>query len=166
MAFGLFLLFQLSNYRAVRAALPPPVPLFCPEGLISPLSFPPVSHAVEAGGFFCAAYKKTVDKATEICIINFVRQNTAGLCKGSTADSDSVCEGSNPSPAAMIRGCNASCVTSSFLLSFAYDTVSPASSDQAAGDRHPSQRRESSQTTSGTSEAGMILSKTRPNGRQ
>ena len=25
----------------------------------------------------------------------------AGLCKGSTADSDSVCEGSNPSPAAM-----------------------------------------------------------------
>ena len=26
--------------------------------------------------------------------------NTAGLCKGSTADSDSVCEGSNPSPAA------------------------------------------------------------------
>ena len=29
----------------------------------------------------------------------FVR-NIAGLCKGSTADSDSVCEGSNPSPAA------------------------------------------------------------------
>ena len=27
--------------------------------------------------------------------------NLAGLCKGSTADSDSVCEGSNPSPAAM-----------------------------------------------------------------
>ena len=26
--------------------------------------------------------------------------NIAGLCKGSTADSDSVCEGSNPSPAA------------------------------------------------------------------
>ena len=25
----------------------------------------------------------------------------AGLCKGSTTDSDSVCEGSNPSPAAM-----------------------------------------------------------------
>ena len=24
----------------------------------------------------------------------------AGLCKGSTTDSDSVCEGSNPSPAA------------------------------------------------------------------
>ena len=28
------------------------------------------------------------------------RTNIAGLCKGSTADSDSVCEGSNPSPAA------------------------------------------------------------------
>ena len=27
----------------------------------------------------------------------------AGLCKGSTADSDSVCEGSNPSPAAKQR---------------------------------------------------------------
>ena len=27
----------------------------------------------------------------------------AGLCKGSTADSDSVCEGSNPSPAASKR---------------------------------------------------------------
>ena len=27
-------------------------------------------------------------------------KHTAGLCKGSTADSDSVCEGSNPSPAA------------------------------------------------------------------
>ena len=26
--------------------------------------------------------------------------NIAGLCNGSTADSDSVCEGSNPSPAA------------------------------------------------------------------
>ena len=32
-----------------------------------------------------------------------VRQDTAGLCKGSTADSDSVCEGSNPSPAASKR---------------------------------------------------------------
>ena len=27
----------------------------------------------------------------------------AGLCKGSTTDSDSVCEGSNPSPAAKIK---------------------------------------------------------------
>ena len=33
-------------------------------------------------------------------IIVNVRQDTAGLCNGSTADSDSVCEGSNPSPAA------------------------------------------------------------------
>ena len=31
--------------------------------------------------------------------------NLAGLCKGSTADSDSVCEGSNPSPAAIILRC-------------------------------------------------------------
>ena len=36
-------------------------------------------------------------------IIVFVRQNIAGLCNGSTADSDSVCEGSNPSPAASKR---------------------------------------------------------------
>ena len=28
------------------------------------------------------------------------KQEIAGLCNGSTADSDSVCEGSNPSPAA------------------------------------------------------------------
>ena len=45
--------------------------------------------------------EKTVDKQGKTCIIVFVRQDTAGLCKGSTADSDSVCEGSNPSPAAM-----------------------------------------------------------------
>ena len=32
--------------------------------------------------------------------VNF---NIAGLCKGSTADSDSVCLGSNPSPAAKNR---------------------------------------------------------------
>ena len=44
--------------------------------------------------------KKSVDKFREMRIIVFVRQNTAGLCNGSTADSDSVCEGSNPSPAA------------------------------------------------------------------
>ena len=30
-------------------------------------------------------------------------RDTAGLCKGSTTDSDSVCEGSNPSPAASKR---------------------------------------------------------------
>ena len=34
----------------------------------------------------------------------------AGLCNGSTADSDSVCEGSNPSPAAkrLPQNCNGS----------------------------------------------------------
>ena len=31
------------------------------------------------------------------------RRQIAELCKGSTADSDSVCEGSNPSPAAKAR---------------------------------------------------------------
>ena len=30
------------------------------------------------------------------------KHGLAGLCKGSTADSDSVCEGSNPSPAAKV----------------------------------------------------------------
>ena len=30
----------------------------------------------------------------------------AGLCKGSTTDSDSVCEGSNPSPAAKTKPWN------------------------------------------------------------
>ena len=36
------------------------------------------------------------------------QRNIAGLCNGSTADSDSVCEGSNPSPAAkepQSKGC-------------------------------------------------------------
>ncbi len=33
----------------------------------------------------------------------FFLTRLAGLCKGSTADSDSVCEGSNPSPAARYR---------------------------------------------------------------
>ena len=47
--------------------------------------------------------KKGVDKSEKMRIIVFVRQNTAGLCNGSTADSDSVCEGSNPSPAAKKR---------------------------------------------------------------
>ena len=44
-------------------------------------------------------------------IITFVLARTsekiAGLCKGSTADSDSVCEGSNPSPAAIKETVNA-----------------------------------------------------------
>ena len=32
------------------------------------------------------------------------KNKIAGLCKGSTTDSDSVCEGSNPSPAAKRKG--------------------------------------------------------------
>ena len=52
--------------------------------------------------------EKTVDKQEKTCIIVFVRRNTAGLCKGSTADSDSVCEGSNPSPAA--KGNHRKCI--------------------------------------------------------
>ena len=50
--------------------------------------------------FFSGRPRKGIDKCPKTCIIVFVRQNIAGLCKGSTADSDSVCEGSNPSPAA------------------------------------------------------------------
>ena len=50
--------------------------------------------------------KKGVDKFRKMRIIIFVRQNIAGLCNGSTADSDSVCEGSNPSPAAIEKPCN------------------------------------------------------------
>ena len=50
--------------------------------------------------------KKGVDKFRKMRIIVFVRQNIAGLCNGSTADSDSVCEGSNPSPAAIEKPCN------------------------------------------------------------
>ena len=42
---------------------------------------------------------KPLDK-TEFFSIMIAVPNIAGLCKGSTADSDSVCEGSNPSPAA------------------------------------------------------------------
>ena len=52
--------------------------------------------------------KKGVDILKNIAIINYALRATAqseknkiaGLCKGSTTDSDSVCEGSNPSPAA------------------------------------------------------------------
>ena len=59
-----------------------------------------ISHQIPGCRYIFDLPKKTVDKPREICIIVFVRQDTAGLCKGSTADSDSVCEGSNPSPAA------------------------------------------------------------------
>ena len=48
--------------------------------------------------------KKALDKGNHFCIIVSVRQDTAGLCKGSTADSDSVCLGSNPGTAAKSLG--------------------------------------------------------------
>ena len=48
-------------------------------------------------GKACSTAKKELDKSPKACIIAL---RLAGLCKGSTADSDSVCEGSNPSPAA------------------------------------------------------------------
>ena len=44
--------------------------------------------------------EKKLDFPRVLGIIPLASTNTAGLCKGSTADSDSVCEGSNPSPAA------------------------------------------------------------------
>ena len=47
-------------------------------------------------------WQLVLDKCKTAGIITNVRQaNIAGLCNGSTADSDSVCEGSNPSPAAI-----------------------------------------------------------------
>lgn len=52
------------------------------------------------GKIFLEDFHFVLDKQRKTSIIVFVRQDTAGLCKGSTADSDSVCEGSNPSPAA------------------------------------------------------------------
>ena len=49
----------------------------------------------------------SLDNQGKLCIINMrlrdkseTQESIAGLCKGSTPDSDSVCEGSNPSPAA------------------------------------------------------------------
>ena len=38
--------------------------------------------------------------------MRFGAGSIAGLCNGSTPDSDSVCEGSNPSPAAKIKSWN------------------------------------------------------------
>ena len=55
--------------------------------------------------------KITLDNFEMFVIITFVlaeQQDIAGLCKGSTTDSDSVCEGSNPSPAAMRKPRNQS----------------------------------------------------------
>ena len=60
--------------------------------------------------------EKALDKLSGMRIIVFVRQNIAGLCKGSTADSDSVCEGSNPSPAATDKSETVRFWTSFFLF--------------------------------------------------
>lgn len=53
----------------------------------------------------------SVDIPEKLSIINHAaavnaakQMEIAGLCKGSTTDSDSVCEGSNPSPAASLEG--------------------------------------------------------------
>ena len=56
------------------------------------------SNSFPLNAFFL---KKSIDKPGKMSIIKSVRgTNIAGLCKGSTADSDSVCRGSNPlSPA-------------------------------------------------------------------
>ena len=49
----------------------------------------------------------------------FAKQfNIAGLCKGSTADSDSVCLGSNPSPAARKKHFVRSAFFSYIILSY------------------------------------------------
>ena len=60
----------------------------------------PVRRPFFFGKFPLKNRKKGIDKWRLMRIISNVRQDTAGLCNGSTADSDSVCEGSNPSPAA------------------------------------------------------------------
>ena len=44
----------------------------------------------------------------------------AGLCNGSTTDSDSVCEGSNPSPAATEKPCSLNDYRVFLLLLYAY----------------------------------------------
>ena len=52
---------------------------------------------------FFGIFAITLDKPQKKSIIEEQQKTTkniAGLCNGSTADSDSVCEGSSPSPAA------------------------------------------------------------------
>ena len=44
---------------------------------------------------------KSIDKMGALGL--YFHLHTAGLCNGSTTDSDSVCLGSNPSPAAMTK---------------------------------------------------------------
>ena len=62
---------------------------------------PPGTPFQQAAIFF----EKGLDNLRAFGIINPAltewAQKIAGLCKGSTTDSDSVCEGSNPSPAAI-----------------------------------------------------------------
>ncbi len=62
-------------------------------------------------------FPKTLDNSAQFAIITFVlaraTKEIAGLCKGSTTDSDSVCEGSNPSPAAKQ---NATCFNKSHFF--------------------------------------------------
>ena len=62
-------------------------------------------------------WQLVLDKCKTAGIITNVRQaNIAGLCNGSTADSDSVCEGSNPSPAATEKSETVRFWTSFFLF--------------------------------------------------
>ena len=62
-------------------------------------------------------WQLVLDKCKTAGIITNVRQaNIAGLCNGSTADSDSVCEGSNPSPAATEKSETVGFWTSFFCL--------------------------------------------------
>ena len=53
------------------------------------------------------------------------QENIAGLCKGSTTDSDSVCEGSNPSPAATRKALKQSCFRA-FSFPFPTGKMRPA----------------------------------------
>ena len=57
--------------------------------------------------------------------MNTTNKKIAGLCKGSTADSDSVCEGSNPSPAAKRKPRN--CKGSEVFFFFYPNRKEPAS---------------------------------------
>ena len=80
---------------------------------------------------FSAFFKISLDKFKSCDIIILVRvtrtktktEKIAGLCKGSTADSDSVCEGSNPSPAATEKSETVRFWTSFFLLDLLSDPL-------------------------------------------
>ena len=55
-------------------------------------------------GKFSKNFPEAIDFFAKRVIIINVLDSIAGLCNGSTPDSDSVCEGSNPSPAAKRKG--------------------------------------------------------------